>query len=994
MSDNVSCNGTVEERVAEVVDAFMERVRRGEKPDVEEYARRHPEVADVLRQILPAMPFVRPVSENSGASPSAPADDLPGELGDFRIIREVGRGGMGVVYEAEQVSLRRRVALKVLPFAATMDQRHLRRFQNEAQAAACLHHTNIVPVYFVGCERGVHFYAMKFIDGQPLSELIRRLAHGPAATEERTTAYEASPGETVAASPTVRAAGDATPLTGEGKRGRGYFRKVVEVGVQAAEALDHAHQLGIVHRDIKSGNLLLDGRGNLWVTDFGLAQMQQGEGGLTITADLVGTLRYMSPEQALAKRVVIDHRTDIYSLGVTLYELLTLQPAFPSNDRQELLRQVAFEEPVRLRRLDKAIPVELETIVLKAMEKRPQDRYATAQELADDLRHWLDDLPIRARRQTFIQRAAKWMRRHRTLARLAAGFLILAVILLAASSWLIWSANQKTKAALARVDARNRWARQAINDMYEELSEMWLAQFPIVTESQREVLRKAMVYYEELTREQSTDPDERVEIGIAYRRLGQLHDVFAKPEEAHAEYERAVAIFEELTKEYPAAVRYCQELARSYRVLGWKFTVNHRYQEAEKLLRLAYSSFANLVSQFPDSAQHQHSLADTQLVLGGIFEATRQGHQAEEMISRAVRIYEGLAKRYPGLAEALILRAVRVYEGMAKRSAEIGSYYWVLANAYYHHAEYLLNQPPLRRETEHLFRKGLDILHKIRPDTVSWQSNDAFGSGYNSLADILLYYHRFREAEEWIHHALNTRRQLYEDYPNMPAVCHGLALTYSIQGHLLLHLDRPREAEEAYRQALHCQKKVLELQPTLLNRRQEFVVLNSRLAWLYLLGPASVRDARKALPYIEKALELEPNSAPHFTARGVAQYQVGEVENARDSFRRSIQINDGTDLVLRNWVSDVYPLRREAEGDARAAIFLNGFFLAKYYQKKGEIHKACDYYWQTRGCWVLRLPEETIWQNRLEELRAEVALLLGIKSKSYYRDQRTPRSKG
>jgi serine/threonine protein kinase len=177
---------------------------------------------------------------------------------------------------------------------------------------------------------------------------------------------------------------------------RTYFRRVAELGIQAARALDHAHALGIVHRDVKPANLLVDGSGKLWVTDFGLAHIQS-DARLTMTGDLVGTLRYMSPEQALAKRIVVDHRTDVYSLGATLYELLTLEPAFSGSDRQELLRQIAFEEPKAPRRINKAIPAELETIVQKAMEKNPADRYATAKELADDLRRFLVDEPIRAR---------------------------------------------------------------------------------------------------------------------------------------------------------------------------------------------------------------------------------------------------------------------------------------------------------------------------------------------------------------------------------------------------------------------------------------------------------------------------------------------------------------------------------------------------------------------------------------------------------------------
>ena len=359
-----------------------------------------------------------------------------GDLGDFRLVAEVGRGGMGVVYEAVQRSLDRRVALKVLPFAAAMDPTQLRRFHTEALAAAQLHHTHIVPVYSVGCERGVHYFAMQFIEGQTLAQAIaerKRMDETP--TERYPTATAIPPA-----------------------RSKEHFRRAAGLGIQAAEALDHAHKVGIVHRDIKPANLLLDVQANLWVTDFGLARLRD-DTGLTITGDLVGTLRYMSPEQALARRTLIDHRTDIYSLGATLYEMMTLQPAIDGQNRQEILCKIAQEEPAPPRRLNPAIPRELETILLKAMNKEPASRYATAQDLADDLRQFLDDKPIRARRPSLWEQTFKWARRHRTA--VAAGVVGLTVSVLglgavaglqARANSLLSSAFTETKYALAEME--------------------------------------------------------------------------------------------------------------------------------------------------------------------------------------------------------------------------------------------------------------------------------------------------------------------------------------------------------------------------------------------------------------------------------------------------------------------------------------------------------------------------------------------------------------
>jgi WD40 repeat protein/serine/threonine protein kinase len=472
-------NPSVETLLGQVAEEFNQELDCGGTPDIEAFAERYPSIAAILRQVLPALQVLRgfaagPMPKTGAADSSEVLQpELP--LGDYRIIREIGRGGMGVVYEAVQLSLGRRVALKVLPFAAALDARQLQRFKNEAQAAAQLHHTHIVPIHGVGCERGIHYYAMQFIEGHTLADLIRELRQqaglepavpsGSAALASGLAALSATGPYAATSQAGIETATQAVTSvsTEPATTNPAFFRTVANLGVQAAEALEHAHQLGIIHRDIKPANVLVDAGGRLWVTDFGLAHCQS-QPGLTMTGDLLGTLRYMSPEQALAQRVAVDARTDVYSLGATLYELLTLEQAYPGRSREEVLRQIAFEEPRPPRRLNKTIPAEVETIVLKAMAKNPEERYATAQALADDLGRYLDDKPIKAKRPTLRERAAKWARRHKTVARAALVVVLLAAIGSAVSTALIWRANEDLSKALERERVKSDFQSVALAD--------------------------------------------------------------------------------------------------------------------------------------------------------------------------------------------------------------------------------------------------------------------------------------------------------------------------------------------------------------------------------------------------------------------------------------------------------------------------------------------------------------------------------------------------
>jgi tetratricopeptide (TPR) repeat protein/tRNA A-37 threonylcarbamoyl transferase component Bud32 len=342
--------------------AFLDQACAGDpalRQRIERLLKRHVQDRSFLESPTPSLDafLETPITEWLGAV-----------IGPYKLLEQIGEGGFGVVFLAEQQQpVRRKVALKVLK--PGMDTKQVvARFEAERQALALMDHLNIAHV-FDGGETSTDrpYFVMELVKGVPITDYC-----------------------------------DQSQLTP---------RDRLELFVPVCQAVQHAHQKGIIHRDIKSCNLLVDPAGHLWVTDFGLARMPW-DANLTMAGDLVGTVRYMSPEQTLGQRGLIDHRTDVYSLGVTLYELATLEPAFSGHDRQDILRQITTDEPRTPRRVNPAVPVELETILLKAIDKAPADRYQSAQKFADDLARFLKDEPIRGRRPTVLHQLRKWTRRN------------------------------------------------------------------------------------------------------------------------------------------------------------------------------------------------------------------------------------------------------------------------------------------------------------------------------------------------------------------------------------------------------------------------------------------------------------------------------------------------------------------------------------------------------------------------------------------------------
>ncbi|MBN2584223.1 MAG: serine/threonine protein kinase [Planctomycetes bacterium] len=615
---------------------FAERLRNGELPSVTEYALQHPDLADDIRDLFPtilAMERLKARGERSSDGLASLGPVTLERLGDFRIVREIGRGGMGIVYEAEQESLGRRVALKVMPRQALLDGRHLTRFKREARVAAALHHTNIVQVYGVGQQDGFHYYAMQFVRGVGLDQVIRRLAATDDVTAHTADSWSVASADADHTRLVEEVCRHLTRHPSEGKTAErvaatidssaepmclaaSYFRVVAEIGMQAADALDYAHGQGTLHRDIKPANLLIDETGRVWITDFGLARALDSEN-VTQPGDVSGTLRYVPPERFSGR---VDAQGDIYALGLTLYELLTLRAAFEDTDRQKLIHRLIHDTPPPPRRFNPRIPRDLETIVLKAMAHEPQRRYASAASLAADLRRFLEDRPIEARRTGPIERLWRWSRRNRTTAALAA----LAALLLVTTAVTATIGYLNTRSALEgealqrqKAESVSSVAQEALDRIFDRLGPARALDvpgltvegdtqttiegpsYPILSKESAALLEEMLPYYDRLAEQSGGETSLHLRAAEATRRVGDIRERLGQYEQALAAYRRAIALYVALGWQ-PGQQALCNlriahiqnALGRLYRSTGQFEDAQQFHQRALALLESAESPTA------------------------------------------------------------------------------------------------------------------------------------------------------------------------------------------------------------------------------------------------------------------------------------------------------------------------------------------------------------------------------------------------------------------
>ncbi len=554
--------------LAEAVDRYVIEREEGREPDKAALISEYAPIATQLTAYLDQIDWLHEETSSDDSSPSGPAVSLAQtELAaglrydDFVIDEELGRGAMGIVYRAYQKSLDRWVAIKVLPFGIVMDTQRTQRFWREAKLAASVEHPGIVSVYGVGRHHDTCFYAMSLVEGLSLDVHIAHAlalrnaidlgnAIGPGNAMDLGNALDV--GRTTSSDQCGSRAADrsdshANPLCGPDR-----YRNIAKLMHEAADAISAAHTVGVIHRDLKPSNLILDAQGRVKVSDFGLA-MDTEQLDFTRSGEIVGTIRYMSPEQAAGQRRLVNERSDVYCLGATLYELLTLTPPFECDSLPAIVR-LKSEGELRLpRSIDPSIPKPLQTITLKAMRANASDRYSSAKELADDLYRYLRGEPIAATEFSILERTITWSRRHtgKVLAVLASFAMLLAV----AVTFNVAQSSQRSalQKSLEQQERNYQNARRAVDQLGIQFADR-LERVPEATEYRRDLLKQSLDYYQAFMQDADNDVRLSLDAAVTTWKIAQATAGLESIEQAEPIYEQADQAFVEVAALNPQAI--------------------------------------------------------------------------------------------------------------------------------------------------------------------------------------------------------------------------------------------------------------------------------------------------------------------------------------------------------------------------------------------------------------------------------------------------------
>ncbi|QDV14814.1 Serine/threonine-protein kinase PrkC [Rosistilla oblonga] len=799
------------QRLTEQLDRYLQSLESGEPLDLETLDRENPDLSEVFASYLSkldalygvAVGFQDPTDQFSDLQPTSGS---PMTLGDFTVQREIGRGGMGVVYEANQKSLNRQVALKLLPMASLLDARQIARFKNEARAAGLLQHPHIVPVYSVGSERGIHYFAMQLIDGLPVDAWILQQRESASTSRD--------------------------------------WRSIVAWAIDIADALHYAHTSGVVHRDVKPSNLLLDSAGKIWIADFGLARCQDDRS-LTVSGDLLGTMRYMSPEQATGKAEAVDHRTDIYSLAATLFEMLTLRTAVVGEDGPTLLRAIQQDEPPRLRSLLPHTPADLSVVLQKAMARRKDDRYESADQLAADLRAVLDGRPTLAKPPTVVARVGRWTARHRRSVAVAASVCAVAMLWLVASSLIILQKSNDAKWSAVQRDQYFRHAQSAVDHLGTEVAEQ-LASVPGAEQVRHSLLLQTLRYHEQFAAQATGDPELSAEVARTHSRIGTIVKELKSPRDAIGHFRRAAegyAAIIERPESIPAelaAVETRYHAAQNLNHLGLALADIGESDEALQNYRQTLAIQGALVQSDPENERYAAEFALTTNNLALLFIQNGDVAQARPLLDDAIARLTTIVERKP--EDELAARGLA--SALANRSAVT------------------VDDP--RSEIE-LLQRAI----QIRAASVGESSNRLSASGelatlLNNLGSANMHAGRWASAEQAFTRAAGLQRQLLSIAPAIDQHRRDLATSLNNVARALQKQAKHAEAIEALDEAISLQQASLELSNGDASGHSRIgAMLHNRGSSMLALGElaAAERQWKQAIDQQQLALAIDPQHA-------------------------------------------------------------------------------------------------------------------------------------